>query len=238
MVMAKKADKEGVGASIELPDYAKGIKMLRDSVKTRKLRISGIQGEIAGVWDQLEKMGINKEGARIFLKLDDMQPHVRNDVLRTVQLMAEASDWDEAGDMVDQAEGNVVRMPQPGGAPPAAPPAAKPGGGGPDTRPDSKTPRPSRAKGGDGAGQPIKDGVDTDDGVLSQMDYKAVMAGRIRELSTLNEQDAFKVAKEIWDDLPNRDRDSKRTKANALANAEAEVESWPEAEPEQTPPAA
>lgn len=232
--MAKKADSEGVRSSIELPDYAKGIKMLRDSVKTRKLRISGIQGEISGVWEQIEKMGINKEGARIFLKLDDKQPHERNDILRTIQLMADASDWDKAGDMIDQAAGNVVQMPQPGGKPPAAAPAASPGG--PSTKPRPETAKPARSAkaAGKGGGEnpgaaPIRDGVDTDDGVLAQADYKQVMADRIVELSTLTPAEAFKVAGEIWDDLQNRDRDSKRTRANAIKNAEAEVESWPEA---------
>jgi len=217
-MMARKADKDSVRISGELPDYEKGIKMLRDSVKTRKLRISGIQGEIAGVWDQLEKMGINKEGARIFLKLDDMQPAIRDDVLRTIQLMADASDWDK-GDMIDQAQDNVVQMPAPGKGAGAAPPTA------PSPKRESKVQKPAR-------GGPAPD----DKAVLNQADYKAAMAGRIQELSTLNETDAYKVAKEIWDDLPNRDRDSKRTLANAIKNAEAEVEGWPE--DTSAPPAA
>lgn len=216
-MMPKKADKDSVRVSGELPDYKKGIKMLRDSVKTRKLRISGIQGEIAGVWDQIEKMGINKEGARIFLKLDDMQPHVRNDVLRTIQLMAEASDWSD-GDMLDKAENNVVQMPQPGGKAPAAPapPTA------PSPKRESKVDKPARGAKGD------------DKEVLNQTDYIAAMVKVVVELSTLNETDAYKVAREIWDDLPNRDRDSKRTEANAIANARAEVDGWPE----ETTPAA
>jgi hypothetical protein len=209
-MMAKRADSGSVRVSGELPDYAKGITMLRDNVKTRKLRISGIQGEIGNVWDQIEKMGINKEGARIFLKLDDLQPSIRDDVLRTIQLMADASDWDK-GDMIDQVQDNVVQMPGPGkGAATPAPPSA------PSPKRESRKDKPPLAEGED------------DKKVLSQADYKSVMAVRIGELSTLNETDAYKVANEIWTDLPNRDRDSKRTRANAIKNAEAEVDGWPE----------
>src|SRR5690606_24468949 len=83
-------------------------------IKAKKDHVSSTNGEISALWDQVEKLGINKRGARIFLTLDGMEDYERKDVLRTIQKMAAEAGWDESGDMVDKAEGNnVVKMPAP-----------------------------------------------------------------------------------------------------------------------------
>ena len=110
--MGRKANAEAIAAEIKGPDYAGACSILRDRVKAKKDQVSGINGEVSGLYDQIEKKGVNKIGARMFLTLDGKEDHERKDILRTIIKLGEAAGWNDQGDMMDKAEGtNVVRMP-------------------------------------------------------------------------------------------------------------------------------
>lgn len=120
--MANQASKEAIAASIAPTDWKGGLDILRNRVKAKKDHVASTNGEISALYDQIEKKGINKKGARIFLSLDGLEDSERKDVLRTVQKLAEEAGWNNTGDMVDQAEGNnVVEMPGGAGAKAGAP---------------------------------------------------------------------------------------------------------------------
>lgn len=216
--MANKADKDRVRGDIAGPDYAGAIAIIRDQIAGKKNRLSTINGEISGLWDTVEKKGVNTQGAKIFLRLDGMDEADRNDVLRTVQAMADEAGWNKQGDMIDQAGGNVIEMPRPAAKQPAAekPPKGAAKAAAAAAAAAEKAPAPA----GDADLNP------TD--VLDRADYIQVMADQIAANSVLNPDEAHKAAVEIWTDLPNRDRDAPRTRENALANADKEMESWPE----------
>jgi len=113
--MARKANAEAITAEIKGPDYAGACSIMRDRVKAKKDQVSSVNGEISGLMDQVEKKGVNKIGARMFLALDGKEDHERKDILRTIIKLGEVAGWSDQGDMMDQAEGNnVVRMPSGG----------------------------------------------------------------------------------------------------------------------------
>lgn len=110
--MARKANAEAIAQEAEGPDYVGACVILRDRIKAKKDKVAGINGEVSGLYDQIEKKGVNKIGARMFLTLDGKEDDERKDILRTITKLAEAAGWNDGGDMVDKAEGtNVVRMP-------------------------------------------------------------------------------------------------------------------------------
>lgn len=222
-MMAKKADKDRVRADLAPPDYEGAIEIIRNRIQAKKNQVSGINGEVSGLWDQIEKKGVNKEGARVFLKLDGLEEPVRNDVLRTIQAMSAAAGWDKAGDLVDKITDNVVQMPAPAAKPAAA---TKPTAPKKDGLADKAA--ATKPAAGDADLNPAEK--------LDRADYIQAMADHITQGSVLEFTEAHALAVEIWDDLPNRDRDAPRTRENAVANAEKEMESWP-AEGDDKPPA-
>lgn len=210
-MMARKADKDRVRGDLTPPNYEGAIEVIRDRIVAKKGQVGKVNGEISGLWDQIEKMGVNKEGARIFLRLDGLEEPLRNDVLRTIQAMAAAAGWDKKGDMIDQAAGNVVQMPTPA---------------------NKSKDKPAKPKKGEETVPPVAAGdADLNPAeVLDRADYIQVMADHIAEQSTLEPPEAHQAAVEVWGDLPNTDRDAPRTRENAIANAQRLIDSWPEEE--------
>ena len=107
--MAEAASAEN--ANIRPPDYRYAVQQIRGAIEKKKEAISAKNGEIADTWAKIESRGVNKKGAKIFAMLDKVEPTERMDILRTVNGCCDAAGWPEQeGDIVDQAEGNVVQM--------------------------------------------------------------------------------------------------------------------------------
>lgn len=211
--MANKADKSRVRNDLQGPDYSGAIDIIRDQIAGKKNRVSTINGEVSDLWAQIEKKGVNKQGAKVFQRLDAMDEGDRNDVLRTIQAMAEAAGWSKKGDMLDQVQNNVVEMPRP-----AAKAADKPKG---KSKAEAAAPNPAPAPAGDSdlnAGE-----------ILDRGEYIQAMADRFAEESDLEPTKAHKHAVEIYEALDKTDPGAPRTKENAIANADRELATWPEA---------
>lgn len=203
--MANAASKDRVAADLEGPDYKGTLDLLRNRIKAKKDKVSGINGEISGIYDQIEKKGVNKAGARMFLQLDGKEEAERRDILRTIQKLAEVAGWDGSGDLVDDAEGkgatNVVTMPKKGGG--AAAPAA----------------------GDDGD----EDGDVDADARVDPATFKSTVVNHLAENSDLAEADAYVIANRIYDDLTTAEKEA-LSRRLAVTKADEEMADWPEEE--------
>ncbi len=108
--MGSKATDNKVAADMSPPNYRAAVQRLR-TIKTKKEKIAGVNGEIADIYAKVEGHKVNKKAARIFLILDSLDGPDRLDVMRSFNGLCDAAGWDtEAEDLVDQAEGNVVPL--------------------------------------------------------------------------------------------------------------------------------
>jgi hypothetical protein len=109
--MANKASAERVQADIRPPNYRAAVQLIRHDMKKKKDRISGINGEIADAWAKVEGHKVDKIGAKLFMKLDALEPDERLAAIRAFNGLADVADWPlEEQDLVDSAENKVVHM--------------------------------------------------------------------------------------------------------------------------------
>ena len=205
--MANAASKEALANEGKEPDWKGALRILIDTVKAKKDRVSSINGEISAKYDVLEKEGVNKKGARMFLSLDALEASERKDVLRTIEKLGDAAGWSKGTDLVDQAEGkepsnNVLEMPKPKG----------------------------KDKAGKGASAETAEEEPTADSPCDPATFKATMVERFCEESDLKEADAYVLANRVFDALDDKKKGA-LTRKLAHAEAEAEMDNWPEEEP-------
>lgn len=113
--MGSKATDTRVAADMQPPNYRAAVQRLR-TIKTKKEKIAGINGDIADVYAKVEGHKVNKKAARIFLILDALDGPDRMDVMRSFNGLCDAAGWAEEGaDLIDQAEGTVVPFRAKGG---------------------------------------------------------------------------------------------------------------------------
>lgn len=106
--MAQKASGETIAADMRPPNYRAAVQRLK-TIKAKKDRIAGINGDIADVFAKVEGHKVNKKAARMFLVLNNLEVAERNQVFRDLNGLLDAAGMDEDGqDLVDAAEGNVV----------------------------------------------------------------------------------------------------------------------------------
>lgn len=116
--MAKKASAAGVAADMRPPNFRSAVQTIRHAITKKKEKISGINGEIAGEWGKIEGFHVNKKAGQIFASLDKLEHVERVDIMRSLNGLIDAAEWDkEIEDLADRAEGNVVHMNFPGGTP-------------------------------------------------------------------------------------------------------------------------
>ena len=147
----------------------------------------------------MEKKGVNKQGCRIFLRLDDMEAAERNDVLRTIAKLSELAGWDKSGDMLDQSTNNVVEMPKPKGGADAA-----------------------------GVSDSDTGGEDVDvDAKCDPAAWKAAYVEHMVNGSELEEADAYVLANKAYESLTTKQKGN-LTRRGATNAAETEMADWPE----------
>lgn len=106
--MAQKATPESVAADMSPPNYRAAFKRLM-TIKPKKDKISGINGEIADIYAKIEGNKVNKIGARIFMMIFGREEAEQKDILRSLNGLFDAAGMEtNSQDLVDQAEGNVV----------------------------------------------------------------------------------------------------------------------------------
>jgi hypothetical protein len=101
--MAERATADRVAADMKPPNYRGAVQRLR-SIKPKKERIAGINGEISGIYDTVEGFKVNKKAAKIFMALDGLEADEQSDIFRSLTGLIDAAGW-QKGDLVDQAEG-------------------------------------------------------------------------------------------------------------------------------------
>ena len=108
--MANKATAAGVQADMQPPNYRAAVLQIR-TTKAKKDRVSGINGEIAGVYAKVAGFKVNTKAGKIFYALDNMTPEDRADVMRSLSGLCDAAGWAETEqDLVDQAEDTVINL--------------------------------------------------------------------------------------------------------------------------------
>jgi len=108
--MAERATPERVASDMSPPKFRQAVQRLR-TIKPKKERIAGINGEIGGIFDAIEGFKVNKKAAKIFMALDGLEPSEQQDIFRSLMGLIDSAEWG-AGDLVDRAEGgdgNIVR---------------------------------------------------------------------------------------------------------------------------------
>lgn len=109
-MMGNKATTDNLAADMSPPNYRAAVNRLR-TIKVKKDKISSVNGEIADVYAKVEGHKVNRKGAKIFMILDGLEAAERNDVMRSIDGLADAAGWDQQEqDMVDQAEGKIVHL--------------------------------------------------------------------------------------------------------------------------------
>lgn len=101
--MAERATADRVAADMKPPNYRGAVQRLR-TIKPKKERIAGINGEISGIYDTVEGFKVNKKAAKIFMALDGLEADEQQDIFRSLTGLIDAAGW-QKGDLVDQAEG-------------------------------------------------------------------------------------------------------------------------------------
>lgn len=108
--MGSKASIENVTADMSPPNYRAAVNRLR-AIPAKKNKIAGVQGEISDIFAKAEGHKVNRKGAKIFVMLDALDPPERADVMRSINGLADAAEWNKSEeDLVDQAEGTVVQL--------------------------------------------------------------------------------------------------------------------------------
>ena len=204
--MANTASKDQVQADIAPVDFKGGLEIIRNRIKAKKDSVSKVNGEISGLWDQIEKKGINKDGAKLFLRLDGLEDVERRDVLRTLRKLGEEAGWNLSADMIDQVEGggDVLEMPSRG--------KAKASEGGEDADPLNDAPTDDTA-------------VDPE-AKIEPATFKAAIVGRIVDESDLEQADAYVIANRIFDDMTSQQKKGLCHRL-AVELADKEMEDWP-----------
>jgi hypothetical protein len=109
-MMADRATSDRIAADMQPPKYREAVKRIR-GINAKKQKIGGVNGEIKGIYDQIEGYRVDKRAARIFLTLDNMEHEDRVTIFRDLNKMIDVADWAPAqADIVDQAQGNVVTL--------------------------------------------------------------------------------------------------------------------------------
>lgn len=107
--MAERANADSVAADIRPPQYRPAVKLMRVDIKKKKERISGINGEIGDIWGKIEGMKVPKAAGRIFMALDAMEDVERREILRCINGLIDAAEWNEPeADLADLASGDRV----------------------------------------------------------------------------------------------------------------------------------
>lgn len=109
--MAKSASANVVQSDLRPADFRGAVQLLR-SIKAKKDKISGVNGEISKIYSRVEgEKKVNGKAARLFNQLDNMTPEDRQDCMRALNGLIDAAGWAETeADLMDQAEDNVVHM--------------------------------------------------------------------------------------------------------------------------------
>lgn len=108
--MAKAASTNVVQADMRPADFRGAVQLIR-STYPKKEKIQGINGEIGDAYAKIEGKKVHRQAAKVWARMDKMEPSERADFMRSLNGLMDASEWpEETADMVDQAENNVVPM--------------------------------------------------------------------------------------------------------------------------------
>ena len=189
--MVQAASKEALANEGKETDWKGALRVINDTIKAKKDKVSSINGEISAKYDILEKDGVNKKGARMFMSLDALEESERRDVLRTLEKLGAVAGWDKSSDLVDQAEtkgdGNVVEMPKPKG---------KGDVGDPPAEMDGNT-------------------------KIDPASWKSAFVDHVMEESNMERQDAYVLANTVFDSMTSEERaDLTHTTAVKKADSE------------------
>lgn len=109
--MAERASRDRVAADMRPPNWRAAVQVIRVSIEKKKAKIAEVNSAIATDWASVEGYKVNKKGGRIFAMLDKLEKPERDDIMRTINALADAAGWDkEITDLADQAEGKVVHL--------------------------------------------------------------------------------------------------------------------------------
>lgn len=108
--MARKASADVIQADMQPPNFRAAVARIR-TIKAKRDKLASVNGEIADIYAKVEGHKVNRKAAKIWYMLDGLEGPERMDVMRSLNGLCDASGWDEeAEDLVDAAEGNVVHM--------------------------------------------------------------------------------------------------------------------------------
>lgn len=109
--MAERASRDKVAADMQPPNFRSAVQLIRHSIEKKKAKIQGINSEIGDDWAKVTGHKVNKKAGVVFGMLDKLEHDERTDFMRSLNGLIDAAGWDqEAADLVDAAEGNVVHL--------------------------------------------------------------------------------------------------------------------------------
>lgn len=109
--MADRASRDRVAADMQPPNFRSAVQLIRFSIEKKKSKIQGINSEIGDDWAKVQGHKVNKKAGVVFGMLDKLEHEERTDFMRSLNGLIDAAGWDqEAADLVDAAEGNVVHL--------------------------------------------------------------------------------------------------------------------------------
>lgn len=122
--MAKRATKDAVEMAVNGPDFEGALAIINDRVEKARAAQGKASKDAGAAWGSIEKMGVNKAGAQMFLRVQRIEDDAElQDQLRTFFALCKLEGIALQNDLMDLAE---QRSAQAASSAPAAPAAAAP----------------------------------------------------------------------------------------------------------------
>ncbi len=102
----KRANADAVERAVAGPDFEGALALINGRVADAKEAQSQASGRASQAWADIEKLGVNKRGAQMFVRIQNIEDaDEQQDQLRTFFKLCELEGIGLAVDLVDQAQG-------------------------------------------------------------------------------------------------------------------------------------
>jgi hypothetical protein len=117
--MSKRATKDAVEMAVNGPDFEGALQIINDRVEKARAAQGKASKDAGAAWGSIEKMGVNKAGAQMFLRVQRIEDDAElKDQMRTFFALCKLEGIDlEKPDLMDMAQAMTEKSPPVAAAP-------------------------------------------------------------------------------------------------------------------------